>query len=107
MLDAVENPHLLAAALNNIIDLDRLKLLLDVLLRDIVSRLPVKDAAHTAVLSHHWRPLCTAPSMSLVCSDPIFPMLFPKREIVDINDICVETAADELFRLTTQGEAHR
>jgi hypothetical protein len=46
MLDAVENPHLLAAALNNIIDLDRLKLLLDVLLRDIVSRLPVKDAAH-------------------------------------------------------------
>jgi hypothetical protein len=45
--------------------------------------------------------------MSLVCSDPIFPMLFPKREIVDINDICVETAADELFRLTTQGEAHR
>jgi hypothetical protein len=29
-------------------------------------------------------------------------MLFPKREIVDIDDICVDTMADELFRLTTQ-----
>jgi hypothetical protein len=40
--------------------------------------------------------------VSLVCSDPIFSMLFPKREICDINDIWEDAAADELFHLTTQ-----
>ena len=47
-------------------DLDRLSLLPDVLLRDIVSCLPIKDAARTAVLSHRWRPLCASSSVSLV-----------------------------------------
>jgi hypothetical protein len=37
----------------------------------------------------------------LVRSNPVFPMLFPKSEIIDIDDICVDTMADELFRLTT------
>ena len=48
MLDAAESPHRLAAALD---DLDRLSVLLEVLLRDIVSHLPIKEAARMAVLS--------------------------------------------------------
>ena len=66
MLDAAESPHRLAAALDDIGDLGRLSLLPDVLLRDIVSRLPIKDAAGMAVLSRRWRPLCASPSSSLV-----------------------------------------
>lgn len=39
------------------VHLDRLSFLPDVLLRNIVSRLPIKAAARMAVLSHRWRPL--------------------------------------------------
>jgi hypothetical protein len=49
--DVAESPHRLAGALDDVVDLDSLSLLLDVLLRDIVSRLPIKDPARTAVLS--------------------------------------------------------
>ena len=82
MLDAAESPHRLAAALDDIVDLDRLSLLPDVLLRDIVSRLPIKDAARTAVLSRRWRPLCASPSVSMVQveAQPFFLVACTKQE---------------------------
>jgi hypothetical protein len=97
-LVAVESPHL-----DDIVGLDRLSILPDALLRDIVSRLPIKEAARTAVLSCRWRPLCAAPSVSLVRSNPVIPMWFPKfpKGVISDNDgVCVDTAADELFRFT-------
>lgn len=103
--DAAESPRRLTASLDDIIDSDHLSLLPDALLGNIVSRLPLKDAARTAVLSRCWRPLCAAPSVSLVCSDPIFPMLSPMfamGEISDIDDFYGDATADELFCRTTQ-----
>jgi hypothetical protein len=99
-LVAVESPHL-----DDIIGLDRLSILPDALLRDIVSRLPIKEAARTTVLSCRWRPLCAAPSVSLVRSNPVIPMWFPKfpkGPIYDNDGVCVDTAADELLRLTNR-----
>jgi len=63
-------------------DLDRLSLLPDVLLRDIVSCLPIKDAARTAVLSRRWRPLCASPSVSMVQveAQPFFLVACTKQE---------------------------
>jgi hypothetical protein len=44
---------------------DRLSHLPDSLLRDIVSRLPIKDATRTAVLSRRWSPIWrTAPLLA-------------------------------------------
>jgi hypothetical protein len=61
----VESPHL-----DDIVDLDRLSILPDALLHDIVSRLPIKEAARTSVLSRRWRPLWRAtPFVSLGRSD--------------------------------------
>ncbi|CAD6244070.1 unnamed protein product [Miscanthus lutarioriparius] len=49
--------------------LDRLSLLPDVLLGNIVSRLPIKDATRTSVLSRRWRPLYGAPSVNTTSSE--------------------------------------
>jgi hypothetical protein len=77
-----ENPRRHIAVLD---DLDRLSLLPDALLRDIVSRLPIKDVVRTAVLSRRWRPLYAAPSVSFVRCSLIFTSCGDSRDVLRLD----------------------
>ncbi|KAF7088326.1 hypothetical protein CFC21_091448 [Triticum aestivum] len=57
--------HLSAAASSSSDGEDRICALPDTLLRNVVSRLPVKDAARTGALSHRWRGLWRATPLAL------------------------------------------